>query len=67
MQNCALTKKQMEDIIINTFMNARPVTWMMSALFVSLYAMMDMNWFIMVIITLTVIVEQEEEMNHARH
>ena len=66
MPNCAPTKKQVMKGIISIFMNARPVTWMRYALCVGRYAIMDMNWFIIVILTLPVIVE-EEEMNHARY
>ena len=67
MPNCAPTKKQVMNGIISIFMNARPVTFIGSALFVRRYAIMDMIWFIWVILTGTVIVEQEEEMNHARY
>ena len=67
MPNCAPTKKQVTNTIISIFMNARPVTSMF-ALCVRMSAIMDMNWFILVIKALTVIVEQEEvEVYHARH
>ena len=65
MPNCAPTKKQVTNTIISIFMNARPVTSMF-ALCVRMSAIMDMNWFIMVILTTIVIVEKEE-MNHARY
>ena len=68
MPNYAPTKKQMEEFIISIFISARPVTFLASALCASMSAIMDMNWFILVIKALTVIVEQEEvEVYHARH
>ena len=44
-------------------MNARPVTWIGSALCVRRNAIMDMTWNISVMMTTTVCVE-EEEMDH---
>ena len=65
MPNCAPTKKQVMKAIISIFINARPVTSIF-ALYARKSAIMDMNWFIIVILTGTVLVE-EEEMNHARY
>ena len=66
MPNCAPTKKQVMKAIISIFMNARPVTWIGSALCARKSAMMDMNWNIVVMIDATVIVE-EYMLTNARH
>jgi len=68
MPNCAHSKKPVLNSIISIFINARPVTWMMSALCVRRSAIMDMIWSIVVMMTTTVGVESMDmEMNHARH
>ena len=54
------------EAIISIFINAIPVALIGSALFVRRFAIMDMIWFIWVILTGTVGVEVEE-MNHARY
>ena len=66
MPNCAPTKKQVTNTIISIFMNARPVTSMF-ALCVRMSAIMDMNWFIIVILTVYTVNVDIEEMNHARY
>ena len=65
MSNCAPTKKQVLKGIISIFINARPVTMGIgSVLFVSRFAIMDMNWIILDMINASVIVEDIE---HARY
>ena len=44
MPNSAPTKKQVMNGIISIFINARPVTWIGSALCARKSAMMDMMW-----------------------
>ena len=66
MPNCAHSKKPVMKAIISIFMDARPVAFLGSALCVKKSAMMDMMWFIVVMIDASVIVEQED-MTHARH
>ena len=52
--------------IISIFIYARPVELIGSALCARKFAIRDMIWFILVMMTTTVIVEKEE-MNHARY
>ena len=67
MPNCAPTKKQVMKAIISIFINARPVASLF-ALYARKSAIMDMIWFIGVMMTSTVYVEStEKEMNHARY